>query len=543
MPQISKIRIVNFKYNDDKRFIPDELYDLTSNSGDALNSLFNLNNGGGKTVLVQLMMQPVNPKAMAGGRRVEEYFTRQGDHSFVLIEWTTDGSHDKLLTGIAMAASGAGSLDDAKRGNSIRYYTFKTVYENDSPYSISRLELSRNEGGKYIPAEFDYVREKAKASRGMLEYYSSDESTRWARELSEYGILRTEWESVIEALNKDEGGLNQYFDEAKTSEKLINKFFIPAIEQKIKSVANGRADGSLETMLCSYAKRIKEKETVIKEHNTNTELLRALREIGTISDRLRVESEDFVESIGQVCGFKAALSNYTASMEADIKNLDKAIEEQNALIAHIDYEEKSKDYYEACDSLEQMRIAFKEAEGKYNGCKAEIDQLRHETDILLCAEIFKELVRTEGKINELQCLISEKENNSEDAKRIGSLKYSVKVKAEKLIGEAEQKEKEEEGKLSTEEANLLQAETELEEITKQRDELDKKLIRVKADLDAEKKITDGLVLEMNVCSIRHLDGFYNLDELDSEKEIETGKRKEICSRIEEKRKLLASLEE
>ena len=72
MPQISKMRIVNFNYNDGNRFIPDELYDLASpDTGKALNTLFNLNNGGGKTVLVQLMMQPVHPKAMAGGRRLE----------------------------------------------------------------------------------------------------------------------------------------------------------------------------------------------------------------------------------------------------------------------------------------------------------------------------------------------------------------------------------------------------------------------------------------------------------------------------------------
>ena len=63
MPQISKIRIVNFNYNDGNRFIPDELYDLASpDTGKALNTLFNLNNGGGKTVLVQLMMQPVHQR-------------------------------------------------------------------------------------------------------------------------------------------------------------------------------------------------------------------------------------------------------------------------------------------------------------------------------------------------------------------------------------------------------------------------------------------------------------------------------------------------
>jgi len=113
MPQINKIRIVNFGYNDGNRFIPDELYDLSSDKGEALNSLFNLNNGGGKTVLVQLMMQPVHPRAMAGGRHIEEYFSRPGDHSFVLIEWNLDGSDDKLLTGIAIAGRASENTDES----------------------------------------------------------------------------------------------------------------------------------------------------------------------------------------------------------------------------------------------------------------------------------------------------------------------------------------------------------------------------------------------------------------------------------------------
>lgn len=165
MPQINKIRIVNFSYNDGNRFIPDELYDLSSGGGEALNSLFNLNNGGGKTVLVQLMMQPVHPRAMAGGRRIEDYFGRPGDHSFVLLEWNLDGSDNKLLTGIAIAGSTAAGGDEKQRGNSIRYYTFKTIYDNfASPYSIAAMELSANEKGKYVPASFEYVREKAKTA-------------------------------------------------------------------------------------------------------------------------------------------------------------------------------------------------------------------------------------------------------------------------------------------------------------------------------------------------------------------------------------------
>ena len=250
MPQISKIRIVNFNYNDGNRFIPDELYDLASpDTGKALNTLFNLNNGGGKTVLVQLMMQPVHPKAMAGGRRIEDYFSHTGDHSYILLEWNLDGSKEKLLTGISIAASSSASTEEDKRGNSVKYYTFTTHYDTFSAYSISSLELSSNDNGNYVPAQFDYVREKAKSSRGLLTYYSSDDAVKWAEFLAEYGIFRTEWESVIEVLNKDEGGLNQYFDEAKTSDKLIAKFFIPAIEQKLMSVASQGTDCSLETIV------------------------------------------------------------------------------------------------------------------------------------------------------------------------------------------------------------------------------------------------------------------------------------------------------
>ena len=52
MPQISKIRIANFSYNDGKRLIADELFDFANKEDkNALNTLVNLKNGGGKSLL------------------------------------------------------------------------------------------------------------------------------------------------------------------------------------------------------------------------------------------------------------------------------------------------------------------------------------------------------------------------------------------------------------------------------------------------------------------------------------------------------------
>ena len=97
MPQISKIRIANFTYNDGKRLIADELFDFANKEDNAaLNSLINLKNGGGKSVLVQLMLQPIHPKAKIAGRKIESFFTKASDHCFVVIEWFKDKINLKI---------------------------------------------------------------------------------------------------------------------------------------------------------------------------------------------------------------------------------------------------------------------------------------------------------------------------------------------------------------------------------------------------------------------------------------------------------------
>ena len=149
MPQISKIRIVNFQYNDGKRLIADELYDFESKDTGPSDVLINLANGGGKSVLVQLMMQPIIPKAKVAGRRIESFFTKSSDHCYVAIEWVLDGSKMKLMTGIAMAASDSSRDNDQDRGFQIKYYTFISSYQNyQGNYDIISLPLSNKENGK-----------------------------------------------------------------------------------------------------------------------------------------------------------------------------------------------------------------------------------------------------------------------------------------------------------------------------------------------------------------------------------------------------------
>ncbi len=533
MPQISKIRIVNFSYNDGSRFIPDELYDLSSpEDGETLNSLFNLSNGGGKTVLVQLLMQPVHPKAMAGGRRIEEYFSRPGDHSYIVIEWNTDGSREKLLTGISIAASTSNSNDENQRGNNIKYYTFKTVYEIGSPYSIASLDLSFSDKGKYVPASFDYVREKAKSSRGILEYYSSDDSVRWNSVLAEYGILRSEWENVIEVLNKDEGGLSQYFDEAKTSDRLISKFFIPAIEQKLGSAVSSKTDDSLETMLLNYAKKITVKESAILERDTNRKLLLSLSDINEMSTELFDINDRLTSYIKEAFGFRNAVSEKRSAIDNEKSEIADKIREILEQITHINHEEKSKTYYIAAENAEKTRSELESAKKRFENCDEELKQKKHSEELLQCANLNRQKKEAESKIYALRCQIEAKENDSDEAQLIASLKYSVLLLAEEKKSELDEKATDKKTQFDRENVLLdkfRKAKKQAEEI---RDAAKDKYNAVGSQLETSKKNTDSRLKNLGIDIMRGFDGSYSEDEINAERLLREKRRTDLEMQID-----------
>ena len=90
MPAIRKIRIVNFRFNNGAKLIPDEIFCTENAEGKPIDTLFNLDNGGGKSVIVQLLLQPICPKAKVQNRNISDYFQKGTDHAFVLIEWALD---------------------------------------------------------------------------------------------------------------------------------------------------------------------------------------------------------------------------------------------------------------------------------------------------------------------------------------------------------------------------------------------------------------------------------------------------------------------
>ena len=390
MPQISKVRIVNFNYNDGKRLIADELYDFASKEkDDALNVLINLANGGGKSVLVQLMMQPIIPKAKVAGRKIESFFNKASDHCFILIEWIKDNSTEKLLTGIAMSASESSSAeDDLSRGMAVKYYTFYSNYTSySSPYDIANMPLSKKENGRFVAAEFDAVRTLARKSNGVLNYYVADDNPKWQKKLAEYGLIQSEWR-MMEKLNSEEGGLSKFFGDFKTSDHLVDRLLIPTIESKLNQT-HSKEDNSLATMLLSYANQYASKQEVIREKEIYEAFSRELTALLPQAESLWNANDALEKCIQELFGFSGALSAKLDECKSLQEKYTSDIEELDRKSTRIEHERASLMFYKAKEAFDLALKAYGEATSEEQRVSLQLENTTHKKLVLECAEYYQ----------------------------------------------------------------------------------------------------------------------------------------------------------
>ena len=424
MPKISKVRIVNFTYNDGKRLIADELYDFSSRDReDALNVLINLANGGGKSVLVQLMMQPVIPKAKVAGRRIESFFSKLTDHCYVLLEWLKDNSSEKLLTGISMAARELSSTED-DMGMGVKYYTFYTNYSQDSwPYSIQNLELSRNERGRFLPAGYDDVKKIAKASHQNLFWYSSDDNPKWQKKLAEYGLIQDEWR-MMEKLNSEEGGLGKFFGDFKTSDQLIDKLLIPTIESHL-SYSSGKEDASLTTMLISYAKQYAAQRDRLEEKSVYEAFRQGLTDILPYADQLWNAEDHLVQATRRLFGLSDALTAESEELQKEENNARSRITELDEQAHHVQWEQASQAYYIRRQAHEEAQQVLAQALQDQAVLQTELEDTEHEILIQESARYYRQLLGYQNEIHEIQEVIRSREQDEESSEAISQLGYSA----------------------------------------------------------------------------------------------------------------------
>ena len=512
MPKIRRTRIVNFNYNDGNYLIPDEIWDCGPDSGC---TIYNFGNGQGKSTIDQASMQPILPRVRIQDRAIEDFFTKPSDHAFSVLEWSLDNSDMLLMTGIAMA-SGVSTDPDGDRTPRIKYYTFLSTYPENSDRidTLCNLPLSsKDENGNFVPAAFEEVRNLSKKV-STLERYSSDDHIRWKERLAEFGIYQDEWQ-VIAEINRDEGGIGNYFKEIHTSDNLIDKVVLPRIVAKGRSDANKDEDTSIESMVIAYAREDMNLEKQISERQNLNNYVEDLSKVKDSAESLWNKNEEFTGSKAVFHGFLDALCAEKARLTGEREKVGEEIDRLNALKRHISYEKASSEYYrtgkifqEASDKSEQAMTAVKTAEEAFSATK-------HRRDVIEYGIEAKEVRRLSLEIQAQEEAISAMENNTDIAATLNSLRFSAKQAILKELGEAMPEKDDLEGKLAALAQTLAEINSKIAELDKNIRNLDLQIATDNATKQSVIKANDDNVISLKMGIQRRLDGHYCEDELAS----------------------------
>lgn len=543
MPQISKVRIVNFNYNDGKRLIADELYDFASKEkDDALNVLINLANGGGKSVLVQLMMQPIIPKAKVAGRKIESFFNKASDHCFVLIEWIKDNSTEKLLTGIAMSASESSATeDDSLRGMAVKYYTFYTNYtSHTSSYDIANMPLSKKENGRYVAAEFDTVRTLARKSNGVLNYYVADDNPKWQKKLAEYGLIQSEWR-MMEKLNSEEGGLSKFFGDFKTSDHLVDRLLIPTIESKLNQT-HSKEDNSLATMLLSYANQYASKQEVICEKEIYEAFSKELTALLPQAESLWRANDALEKCIRELFGFSDTLFAKLYECKSLQDKYASDIEELDRKSARIEHERASSMFYKAKEAFDLELKTYNEATSEEQCVSFQLESTTHKKLVLECAEYYQKLLRIGGELKAIRSEISRRESGGENGREFAKLKYSIYIQISDLLSKCMSEEKSLERQHDSFMLQKVECEQQLQTAKKNFEKAKDEYTRADERLRSAESETDRVVSKYGIEINRRLDGAYAIEEVEVVQSEKSNEKNKLAYAIDQANKEFASIE-
>lgn len=415
MAKIGKIRIINFVYNENRH-----IYDQTFDFADGEDALLNLQNGGGKTVLVQMMMQPMVPKLKLKDRNFKSYFTNVKSPCYIMIEWILDGQSKRVMTGIGVKR--VLSRNTEEEDERLKVVTFLSEYEEGGRFDIRNIELLEEEKGVVRLIEFDKVikclsnAEKEGQKVWLYRWELPDDKREYNRRLLAYQIHAFEWKNLMVKINESEAGLNSFFNDCKTSNALIKKWFLPTIEDQLNQ------DGS-------FIENIRE---LIKNHAVSRLRNEAMVKERVVFENFRTRSEPLIEALekqensfqlNRIC--KEKLGNAGEAVKRQLhmqlaseKRLLHETDQMKEAFNYLEYERLSGEYHKVNKELGELEKHQEDLAHALNSQKEKAHRLEYQKKVMLglsCREELKELgSRITGFETEL-----EKENlKQEDQKEI-----------------------------------------------------------------------------------------------------------------------------
>ena len=237
MPHINRIRVNNVKYNFGTQYYDDFVLRFSGK-----NTIYDLANGGGKSVLMLLLLQNLIPNCTLDEKQPIEKLFRSGSGNTTIhsmIEWKLNPCHVKngfqyMTTGFcarkARGASGEEGEATADRA-SIDYFNYCIFYRQFNDNDLKNLPLSNGKERITYLGLRSYLQELEKKDF-HVEVKIFDRKGDYQRFISQYGLFESEWE-IIRGINKTEGHVRTYFEtNYRTTRKVVEDLLLEEIIEK-----------------------------------------------------------------------------------------------------------------------------------------------------------------------------------------------------------------------------------------------------------------------------------------------------------------------
>lgn len=424
MSKINNLRFINVNYNNNNMIIDDEIFYLGGK-----NTLLNLRNGGGKSVLVQMTMAPFMGKRnrSIGDRSFDTYFTTTNP-TYILIEWLLDDNAGYLLTGMMVRKRQIASDEDSK--DKLEIINFIHEYKSKNKYDIKSFPFIEIQDSKRKLKTFtsskNLFEELKKNDKYKFNYYDMNtQGKRYFDKLREYKIDNKEWENIIRKINLKESGLSELFNSAKNESGLLKEWFIPAIEDKLNKD---------EDRIKKYNELI---YSYIKQYKVNKDKFDIKKNIESfieLSKGIEDKANDYKSSLDYKEDIENNIANLIRKLEDEYKINEERLElldlkEVNLKEAldRLVHEEISREIYLKEDEKHEKDKLLNEKIEYLRNEEEKLSLLKRKKKILDCAKLYIDYTEasqeTQGIENEIQAL---NKTNDEKKPRINDLGYSIR---------------------------------------------------------------------------------------------------------------------
>ncbi len=349
MSKINAVRLININYNNNAIRISDETFHFNGES-----TLLSLRNGGGKSVLVQMLTAPFVHKRYrdAKDRPFESYFTTSKP-SFILVEWALDQNAGFVLTGMMVRQS---QDSENNGGEALEMVNIICEYQSSCLQDIHHLPVVEKGKKEIILKNFSACRqmfESYKRDRSMkffcYDMVNGAQSRQYFQKLQEYQIYDKEWESIIKKVNLKESGLSELFSDCRDEKGLVEKWFLDAVESKLNKERSRMKE--FQIILEKYVGQYKDNRSKIQRRDT---IRMFKQEAQRIQEKLSVYSEGEQREKEQenlVAYFIAELERLQTAADAKHQDILLQMEDVLSQLAHIEYEKLSAEIYQLEEKL------------------------------------------------------------------------------------------------------------------------------------------------------------------------------------------------